>query len=303
MWTLPAGPLDDRVGGIADLEAGVLRAIRKRNLEEDPVRLVRAARFLAQLPGFQLEVRTAGWVRTLAPRLHRAPKERVGQELLRLVTSAGAERGLRAMISLGLLTRSAPETRCDEAWLADHMEAASRMRPATHPLRAALAAAGPAPQLALLLRAWGRPNPDAIASYAWPRIVRHNAATAAQALDDVLATVDGSAADRRSLIHRTGAAFPTVLALAAAVEPAHAWARWWRLWRERGTDLVHPEPLLSGEEIAAALGIPPGPRLGRAVKALTIAQVRGEVRTRKGALQRLFSRAQHSGERSPSGGS
>ena len=284
MWPLPDGPFDDRVGGVNDLEANVLRALSRRNLEDDPVRLVRAARFLAQLEGYHLEPQSQRWILELAEDVAAAPRERVGQELTKLVTAAAAGRGFRALLDLDLLAPAAPDPgRCDPVWLEANLEAASRMRPATHPQRAALAAAGTAAPLALLLRAWGSPQPDTLAGYAWPRPLRHDAARAARMLEEAIAEVDGPSAERRAFIHRAGKAFPTVLALAAAVEPAHDWARWWRLWRDRGPELVDPEPLLSGHEIAALLGVAPGPALGRAVDALTEAQVTGTVRTRRGA--------------------
>ena len=288
VWQMPDGPLLDRVGGLADIESGILRAIKKKNLEEDPVRLVRAARFLAQLPEFDLEPRTARWIRSLAPRLRRAPHERIGQELLKLVNATGAERGFRALASLGLLTRASPFNKhCDETWLDSNVEAVSRMRPATHPQRAALAAAGTAAPLALLLRAWGKPHAGAVARYAWPRNLRNNAARAARLLDEAPAVADGPVGGRRVFMHRAGAAFPTVLAAAAAVDPDHNWARWWRLWRTRGSQLVHPEPLLTGEEVGTVLGIYPSPALGRAIDVLTEAQVLGEIRTVEGARRWL----------------
>jgi hypothetical protein len=287
-WQLPNGPLLDRVKGIDDLEACVLRAIRRKNLEHDPVRLVRAARFLAQFPDMELDPRTAGWIRSLAPRVGRAPRERVGQELLALVTSGDAERGLRALADLGLLTRAAMcRSSCDEAWLRANFEAASRMRPTTHPLPMALASAATAAPLSLLIRAWGQPHPDAIAPYAWPRVHRNHAAVAARLIDAAPAVADGPVGDRRLFMYRAGSAFPTVLAAAAAVDPDHAWVRWWRLWRNRGPEIVAPEPLLTGSEISAAVGISPGPTLGRVVDALTEAQVRGEVRTAGGAKKWL----------------
>jgi tRNA nucleotidyltransferase/poly(A) polymerase len=293
VWRLPNGPFDDRVGGLEDLESGVLRAIKKKNLEEDPVRLVRAARFLAQLPQFDLEPRTARWIRSLAPRLRRAPRERIGQELLKLVAAANHERGFQALLDLGILQRTVrPVTMFDEAWIVTNVGAASRMRPNAHPLRAALAAAGDAAALALLLRAWSSPHPDTVSHFAWPRPIRHHAAVAARMLDDALVAVEGSAGDRRAFMHRAGTAFPTVLAFAAAVDPDHNWARWWRLWRTRGQQLVHPEQLLSGEDVGAVLGLYPSPALGRAVDALTEAQVRGKVRTAEGARRWLRANVQ-----------
>lgn len=288
MWQLPAGPLDDRVGGLADLVAGILRAVSRRNLEDDPVRLVRAARFLAQLADFELDPRTTDWVRALAPRLRRAPRERVGQELLRLATAGDAARGFRALIELGLLAPAAPDpAQCDAAWLGRHLEAAAKLTPGKHPLPAALRAAGDAAPLAFIARAWGAPSADELAPYAWSRSSRRSAARAARMLDEVLVAADATSADRRAFIHRAGASFPAVLAFAAAIDSHRPWRRWWRLWRDRGPELVHPEPLLSGEEVAALLRIAPGPALGRAVDALTEAQVRGEVRTKRGAERRL----------------
>jgi len=54
-------------------------------------------------------------------------------------------------------------------------------------------------------------------------------------------------------------------------------------WRREGP----PPPLLRGDEIAAELGIEPGPELGNAVAELEAAQFAGEVTDREGALQHL----------------
>jgi poly(A) polymerase len=54
-------------------------------------------------------------------------------------------------------------------------------------------------------------------------------------------------------------------------------------WRRDGP----PQPLLRGDEIAAELGIEPGPELGSAVAELEAAQYAGEVTDRAGALEHL----------------
>jgi poly(A) polymerase len=54
-------------------------------------------------------------------------------------------------------------------------------------------------------------------------------------------------------------------------------------WRRDGP----PQPLLRGDEIAAELGIEPGPELGSALAELEAAQYAGEVTDRAGALQHL----------------
>jgi poly(A) polymerase len=54
-------------------------------------------------------------------------------------------------------------------------------------------------------------------------------------------------------------------------------------WRREGP----PEPLLRGDELAAELGIEPGPELGSALAELEAAQYAGEIADRKGALEHL----------------
>jgi poly(A) polymerase len=56
-------------------------------------------------------------------------------------------------------------------------------------------------------------------------------------------------------------------------------------WRREGP----PPPLLRGDEVAAALGIEPGPELGSAMAELEAAQYAGEVTDREGALEHLRS--------------
>jgi tRNA nucleotidyltransferase/poly(A) polymerase len=253
------------------------------------VRLVRASRFLAQLEGFELEPETSSWIADLAPAIAGAPRERIGEELLKLLAAPGAETGLRCLLELGLFEPAAPPgVRCDRDWIEGNLSAASRLSgSAPHPVAASVRAGGWASRLALLLRAWGCPDTDALSPYAWSRPDRRLAARAAALLEHVLEAVAAPAAERRSIIHSAGMAFPASLALGAAVAPNRPWARWWSLWRKRGPSLVEPRPLLSADEIARILEIEPGPELGRAIEALTEAQVRGVVRTVGGAKRWL----------------
>jgi tRNA nucleotidyltransferase (CCA-adding enzyme) len=296
MWSLPDGPLVDRVGGLKDLGNRTLRAISKGNLEDDPVRLVRAPRFLAQLSGFELDPESAVWISALAPRLADAPRERVGQELVKLLAAPGAALGLRSLLDLGLLAPTAPAgVEPDPAWLEANLGAAARLAGAApHPLPGAVYEAGIAASLGLLLRAWSVPAAHAVQAYAWGADDRRHAIYAASHLTEVANTVDAGSGERRLLIHRAGTTFPAALVLAAAVEPERpGWRRWWRQWAQSGPWLIDPKPLLSGREVAFLLGLEEGPELGRAINVLTEAQVRGEVRTTEGAkrwLRRTFKR-------------
>ena len=182
----------------------------------------------------------------------------------------------------------------DPAWLEVNLGAAARLGGAApHPLPMAAREAGIAGSLGLLLRAWGVPAAHAVRAYAWPREDRLHAVRAAMELERAVATASAPAAKRRAFIHRTGAAFPAVIARAAAVEPNHPWHRWWRMWRRSAHKLVDPTPLLAGPAVATLLGLEEGPELGAAMRALIEAQVRGQLRTVAGArwwLRRTFKR-------------
>lgn len=97
------GRVVDFVGGIADLRAGVLRAIGepRRRFEEDALRLLRAVRFAARFD-LQLEPATADAVRALAPTLERVSRERIREELDRMVCGANSARAVSLLIRLGL---------------------------------------------------------------------------------------------------------------------------------------------------------------------------------------------------------
>ena len=61
LWPGPAGELVDPLGGIADLEAGLLRAHHPRSFADDPTRVLRASRYSVRL-GLRLEAATRGWL-------------------------------------------------------------------------------------------------------------------------------------------------------------------------------------------------------------------------------------------------
>jgi tRNA nucleotidyltransferase (CCA-adding enzyme) len=317
-WELPDGPLVDLVGGIEDLERRRLRAISCANLEDDPVRLLRGPRFLAQLPDFGLDDQTRSWIDELAPSLAGAPRERVGIELVTLLRGPAASRGLAECLSLGLLGPVSPAAdKADGDWLTANLDAADALTlrstpvrqqaevhcgagvpPAgrrsgdggsrRHPLPSAVQHVGDAARLGFLFRAWGIPTGGQLARYAWPRADRENALRAARLLNAAHSMVNAPPADRRELSWRAGRAFPALIALSSALDPEHpGWHRWWRQWLHDPAAFEDPNPLLSGSEIAEITGIEPGPELGDVVKALKRALVRGEIRSRGGALKWL----------------
>ena len=55
------GRLEDPLGGRADLDRGLVRALHPKSFEDDPTRLYRAARYAARY-GWSVEPDTAGWI-------------------------------------------------------------------------------------------------------------------------------------------------------------------------------------------------------------------------------------------------
>jgi putative nucleotidyltransferase with HDIG domain len=100
----------DYVGGLADLDAGVVRAIGRaeKRFEEDHLRMLRGVRFAARF-GFELEAETKRAIRLLAPKIHAVSRERVRDELTKMLTEGHARRAFELLDETGLLNEVLPE--------------------------------------------------------------------------------------------------------------------------------------------------------------------------------------------------
>ncbi len=294
---LPEGTIIDPTGGIRDLQERRLRAVSCENLRSDPVRLLRIARFAAQLPEFSVDPNSVEWIAGLASHLGASPHERVGAELLLLLRGPASHRGLDLISRTGLapylFTEETGERNVTPAVYL--LPAAHLMSsPQTHPIPGALREAGDAGRLGLLLFLFGMTAPACCRDYGWPKEVRRHALSTARLLPKALHLSREGAGDRRLFISRCGTAFPAVLSGAAAVAvtcglPLQPWQRWWRQWRRNATVLLHPSLLLPASEAAAICGLPPGPELGRALQRLRDARILGRIRSRTAA--RAFLRS------------
>ncbi|HVN28768.1 MAG TPA: CCA tRNA nucleotidyltransferase [Candidatus Binataceae bacterium] len=102
--------LIDLVEGRRDLRAGIIRAIGNpfERFEEDHLRVMRAARFAARL-NFTIEPETHRAMRAAAPLVPRVSAERIGEEVVRLMTEGGAARGMDLMVETGIMKEVLPE--------------------------------------------------------------------------------------------------------------------------------------------------------------------------------------------------
>ena len=104
----PDGTLIDPLGGLADLQARLVRATGEAAFDDDPLRMLRAVRLVAEL-GLRLEARTAAWIIQRAPTLSRVSPERVRDEFVRILATPGAATHLRMLDELELLIQVIPE--------------------------------------------------------------------------------------------------------------------------------------------------------------------------------------------------
>jgi poly(A) polymerase len=100
----------DHVGGLADLEAGVVRAIGQPDarFEEDHLRMLRGVRFAARFR-FELEAGTAAAIHRLAAKTAAVSRERVRDELTKMLTEGHARRAFELLDATGLLPEVLPE--------------------------------------------------------------------------------------------------------------------------------------------------------------------------------------------------
>lgn len=107
---LPRIELVDPCGGLNDLVDGVLRTpvTARQSFDDDPLRIMRAARFAAQL-GFDVDVDVMDAMEEMAGRLEIVSAERVRAELERLMISPAPRRGIELMVYTGVADVVLPE--------------------------------------------------------------------------------------------------------------------------------------------------------------------------------------------------
>ena len=276
------GDIIDHVGGKADLDAHVIRAIGspQARLREDALRMLRAVRFAARFK-FTIEDATADAIRSMARDLRGVSRERIGDELKRMLSSPNRARAASELQRLGL----------DQAVLNGAHRTAATTRldglPADAPYPTALAAW-------LLDRAGPGDEPPMDRALRWSRAV-------------LLSNADQHALCRTLQIHTTlcgdwsslGVAAQKRLAAQPEFEQALAILQaadqdTWSAVRDRRVELARtdlaPTPLITGEDLIG-LGLEPGPIFRYVLDAVYDAQLEGGLESRDGAL--ALARAIH----------
>jgi poly(A) polymerase len=300
--------LDPTGRGLEDLHRGLLRTPLEpaATFSEDPLRMLRAARFAAQL-GFRLDPKVAEGMRESAARIGIVSVERVRDELLKLLLAPEAATGLHLLLETGLLQQVAPEVaqmagveqggyHLGDVFL--HSALAVERAPVARVVR-----------LAALLHDVGKPV-TAKPSPSGPTFHRHQQ-VGAEIARELLRRLrlPNSEVDRvsrlvelhmhpiqyrsewadsavRRLWHRAGDLLPELLQLARADTLASGYpgtaqldeleSRLEAVVRENPGGL---RPALGGAQLKAWKGWPDGPWIGRAQRLLLEAAVQGELAT------------------------
>jgi poly(A) polymerase len=108
--SLPGREFQDPYGGLVDLAHQVLRTPGRPedSFSDDPLRMMRAARFAAQL-GFTVAPEVVEAMKSMAGRIEIVSAERVRDELVKLVCAPYPRRGLSLMVETGLADHVLPE--------------------------------------------------------------------------------------------------------------------------------------------------------------------------------------------------
>lgn len=275
------GELRDPVGGRRDLEAGVLRAVGdpRARFEEDALRLLRMARFLAHL---QLEPAEGllEAARATAPALARISRERILEECDKIAAGRDLGRAVELLGTCGLLEQAFPHLAAEPT--RPQVRAAVAASSAIHDILLPLLDLEPGSpgRLARLEEACARlPLARARAAFlleAWRRleVLRAEHLVDPDSIDAAVLTrlVRGPAGSAALELGRAWA-----VALGQGPEPWDEIAAW------ADSRELEPTALLQAGDLLAR-GVEPGPRLGALLRVAEDEQLRGVLRQREDAL-------------------
>ncbi|HEX5090659.1 MAG TPA: CCA tRNA nucleotidyltransferase [Nocardioides sp.] len=107
---VPGRVVEDPYGGVVDLAQGLIRTpgTPQDSFSDDPLRMLRAARFAAQL-GFTVAPDVVAAMTGMAGRIEIISAERVRDELVKLISAPHPARGLRLLVETGLAAYVLPE--------------------------------------------------------------------------------------------------------------------------------------------------------------------------------------------------
>ncbi len=286
----------DPLQGVADCRAGIIRMVSPANLQDDPLRLLRAYRQAAQL-GFTIEPTTQSTIRQLAPLLANMAAERVQVELNYLLQSSQGTPWLTAAWQDQLLYHWFPDTKADnftqiaatdnaaivlaQTWqkLANQLET-----PVSGKSLSWLSLA----KLANLLPSEVEPAQAQLLQLKYSRAEIRAVLIMIQYLPQLLSHITSpmSLREQYFFFQAVGSVFPAlaVLAIAEGVS-VESIAPLMNRYLNPEDQVAHPTPLVKGHDLMQQLKLPPSPQIGELLTEIQIARIEGKVSTRGEALE------------------
>ncbi len=285
-----AGELHDYVGGRADLDAKVLRAIGDpcARFAEDKLRVLRAARIATRF-NLSVEPATFDAARQMAPQITVVSAERIADELRKLLTNPNHGRVVRLLHEIGLVKPILPELvpTFDEDWGYLVRVAESLTPGASFPLA-----------FAVLLHRLTRMAAEEIADRL--RLSNAEKSRLVWLVEQHTSLLDAPTmrpSRLKPLLVHPGIDDLLWLHRAIAVASDRGTDHYEfcvRLLRETPREELDPPPLLTGNDLKA-LGMRPGPEFKRLLDAVREAQLDGAVRSRDEAVALVRSLSPASG--------
>ena len=251
---LPDGGLVDPFGGADDLRVGRLRTPLdpEETFSDDPLRMLRAARFVAQLD-LAADGKLLIAMATMADRLSIVADERIGDELDRLLTLPNPGPGFELLFQTGLAERVLG-VKGEGAMARDRLGRAGN---------------DPMIRLAVLLDDLGSPEKaraaltDRRAPTSTNKAVFAILTAARRAMEQPPRTLS----QQRRWVVEAGTCWEQAVTVAAILGYVGSLAADVEALLEAEPDLLGP-PILDGKEIMGLLGLEPGPAVGAAVEEL-----------------------------------
>jgi tRNA nucleotidyltransferase/poly(A) polymerase len=282
------GEVHDFVGGRADLEAGVVRAIGVPAMRfgEDHLRMLRAVRFAAFFD-FALDGETRAAVERMAHLVAGVSPERIAAELRAMVSRPGRRRALELLDETGLarevLPELAPGPGADPAgrdrWQAAAATVGALDEPDLPRALAILAADRDGEVLPHVARRLRLSNHEAKAA-AW---IHAGATALGRESAAALRAEKWSVLQPWLADERAGALVDVLRARAGCGAGDPQAAAWLTAQAARPRAELDPPPLITGDELLAA-GVPPGRAVGAALARIRGLQLDGAIATKVEAL-------------------
>ncbi len=96
-------------GALEDIEKKVIRTVTNRSIDQDPLRMLRAVRYLCTLESFFMDIGLTEEISLKKEQINKLPGERIKMELDQILLSPRPEVGMKSLYELGLLLTLFPE--------------------------------------------------------------------------------------------------------------------------------------------------------------------------------------------------